>query len=91
MSPELDSPLPSFTDLLFFGSRGSAVSGSQSRNDTGTLALQFTGQADSVVVVPSQYQPQTITTQLTLRYSAVHVARHMQPHDLLNSLVALFC
>ena len=66
--PELDPPLPSFTDLLFLGSRGSAVSDFQSRDDTETLALAFSGQANSLVTVPSQYHPPTVNNQLTLRY-----------------------
>ena len=66
--PELDPPLPSFTDLLFLGSRGSAVSDFQPRNDTETLALAFSGQANSLVTVPSQYHPPTVSNQLTLRY-----------------------
>ena len=66
--PEMDPPLPLFTDLLFFGTRGSAVSTFQSRNNTGTVALEFTGEAASVVTVPVQYHPGTITNQLTIVY-----------------------
>lgn len=65
--PELDPPLPSFTDLLFLGSRGLSVSEFQSRNDTGTIALEFNGQTDSLVTVSSEYQPSTISNQLTIR------------------------
>lgn len=65
--PELDPPLPSFTDLLFLGSRGSAVSDFQSRNDTGTIALEFSGQTHSVVTVASEHQPPIITSQLTIK------------------------
>ena len=66
--PEMEPPLPSFTDLLFFGTRGSAVSTFQSRNSTETMALEFTGEATSIVTVPSQYHPGTITNQLTITY-----------------------
>ena len=65
--PELDPPLPSFTDLHFLGSRGPAVSEIQSRDDTGTVALQYTGDSDSTVTLASEDNPPIITDKLTLR------------------------
>ena len=65
--PELDPPLPSFTDLFLFGSQGSAVSTFPSRNNTGTLALQFNGGPDSLVTVANEYNPPIITNRLTIR------------------------
>lgn len=40
----------------------------QSRNNTETVALEFTGEATSIVTVPSHYHPRTITNQLTITY-----------------------
>ena len=64
--PRLESPLPCFTDLLFFGIPGAAVSPAQPRNETGTIALALMGQAGSVVSVPTEYQP-VITNGFTIR------------------------
>ena len=61
------APLPSFTDLLFFGQLGSTVSPFQSRPGTETVALRFTGQAGSVVTVPELYHPQSIADGFTIR------------------------
>ena len=69
--PELDSPLPSFTDLLFLGSRGSSVSDFQPRNHTGTVALMFSGLTESVVTVPNEHHPPIITNELTIRYITI--------------------
>jgi len=66
--PEIDPPLPPFTDLLFFGTRGPAVSTFQIRKNTETVAMKFTEEATSIVTIPVQYHPETITNQLTITY-----------------------
>ena len=65
--PDLNPPLLPFTDLLFLGLRGSTVSETQSRSDTGTVALQFNGDSDSIVTISSGYHPPIITNKLTIR------------------------
>ena len=70
--PELDPILPEFTDLLFLGSRGLTISEIQPRNNTGTIALEFIGDTDSVVTLPSENHPTIITNELTIR-SVSHV------------------
>ena len=70
--PELDPILPEFTDLLFLGSRGQTISEIQPRNNTGTIALEFIGDTDSVVTLPSENHPPIIANELTIR-SVSHV------------------
>ena len=79
--PELDPLLPSFTDLLFLGSRGSTVSEIQPRNHTGTITLQFSGDAGSIVTIASEDHPPIITDKLTIRSILYHVC---------SSLVTIF-
>ena len=43
------------------------MSDAQPRNDTGTVALTFSGQSDSVVMVASEDHPPIITNELTIR------------------------
>ena len=50
-------------DLFFYGSPGAGVSLSTGRPDTGTLAYLFSGQTDSFLTVPSQYQPAPSDTE----------------------------
>ena len=48
------------------------MSDAQPRNHTGTVALMFSGQSDSVVMVPSEDHPPIITDELTIRYM-IHI------------------
>ncbi|KAI6651569.1 hypothetical protein LOD99_5177 [Oopsacas minuta] len=56
MTPSLLRGTP-LLDLFFYGITGPGVSQYASRSDTGTLAYLFSGQSDSLLTVPSQYQP----------------------------------
>ena len=64
-----DVILPSFLDLLFLGSHGTAVVPVTGRPSTGTNALSFSGSngAANLVTVPSQYHPD-ISSGFAIRY-----------------------
>lgn len=63
-----DINLPDFVDVIFFGERGTDVRNATLRPNTGTAALQFTGETGSVLTVPPQYHPTNITNGFTIRY-----------------------
>ena len=50
-------------DLFFYGSPGMGVSQYTGRPDTGTMAYLFSGLTDSLLTVPSQYQPAPSDTE----------------------------
>ena len=62
-----DVPL---ADLIFLGSPGSAVSVYPSRSDTGTTAYLFSGGSNSLLTVPTQYQPTAADLSLGFTLSA---------------------
>ena len=66
--PLSENPLPQYIDLLFFGEPGLEVTTAIRRPNTGTTALRFSGQANSVVNVPVIYQPSNTSNGFTIRY-----------------------
>ena len=65
--PQGSVSLPQYVDLIFFGVAGPGVSSATPRTNTNTSALSFTGQAGSIVTVPTMYQPNNITNGFTIR------------------------
>ena len=57
----------------------------QPRNNTGTIALRFSGQADSVVTLTLEDHPPIITNQLTIRL-ATQKYNYFTPYIFATSL-----
>lgn len=66
--PLSDNTLPQYVDLLFFGEAGVGVTTAIGRPNTGTTALRFSGQADSVVTLPATHSPSNSSNGFTIRY-----------------------
>ncbi len=66
--PEGVESLPSYVDLLLYGVLGGGVRSATPRPSTNTSAITFTGQLDSIVRVPGDYQPTNVSNGFTVRY-----------------------